>query len=1054
LIVRSYSVLVLFFAAVLVGLATIVGVLVFQLSRGPISLNSLTPFVERALDSALDRTRVQLHDIVLTWNGELRELDIRAAGLRFLGSDGRAYATIPEVNVTFSGRALLRGLIAPTGMELFGPRVKIIRAASGEVSIDFGDEDDGKSGGEALVGLVLELLRPPNRELASGYMSSIAVRSAFVEFEDAINGRTFVVPNANVLLARNEEGIRADGSITVGNDARAINLGLSGIYRAISRTTDLGIVFSDTAPSAFVQFDPGLAFLERLETRLDGTATVAIDPDFRAVVGSLDLRASAGTIDASPFHAEPFAFDSASFRLNAEQAQGLVRLEAFELVQGESKVTISADGKRDDGVWATSWDVALRDLPINDIARIWPPNLEVDARDWVTKNIRDGHVDEANLRASATIVERDLESFSINDIGAEIRFHDATVHYLRPMEPATNGIGVVRFDSKQIVVDIEQASLRGLVVESGRVVIDGLDVLPRDESIKIDLTIAGPVRDSLEVLNSEPLGFISGFGIDPARTTGTQRTNAVFAFPLLNEITVDEVAVATSSRLSRFSAENVVFGFPISSGDLVLNVNRQGLNARGTAEIGGIPVGLIWEENFNEGDDFRTRYEVRTTLDGEARKKLEIEVSPYVTGPVGLELTYSLGWDGVGAGSAEVDLTTAAISLEPFGWNKVTGDPGRAFLRFVAPDEMSLSLSEFQVSAGDLDAAGAASFRTGDGGFDLRNMRLERLKFGENDAVVNVEIPKGAAPVISVGGNAVDLRPVMESIFESKDDDDESGMPSMRIVVSDQSPIGSVRLGDESRLLNAYGTIFNDSVDWTQVNLRGALSNAGRVFLRIAPEESLRRLTLETDDAGGLLRALDWVDTVRDGELRVRATIVGEGAEQVIAGQVDMQGFVLTEEPFAAKLLALASLSGISDVLGGEGITFRRAEVPFQITKQEFVIENAKARGAEIGIIVGGRINRETDAIIFNGEVAPAYTLNSLLANIPLIGPVLSGGSDGVFAATFSVDGHLGEPSVSVNPLSVLTPGIIRKFLSGFDPGVDSSQISKEPWSRDPDQVR
>ncbi|MDE0780665.1 MAG: AsmA-like C-terminal domain-containing protein, partial [Alphaproteobacteria bacterium] len=1043
MIVRSYRFFFLFFATALVGLAIIFGVLVFQLSRGPISLKFLTPIVERALDAALDRTRVELHDTVLTWNGKMRELDIRATDLRFLGLDGRVHATLPEVNVTFSASALMRGLVAPTNLELFAPRMKVIRAASGEVSIDFGGGHGSESGSAAPIGFVQELLRPPNRALASGYLSGIAVRSAFIEFEDAVSGRNFITPNASVLLTRNEEGIRADGSVTVGSHERAIHLGLSGIYRASSRTTNLRIIFSDTAPSAFAQFDPRLVLLERLDTRLDGTVKVAVDPDFRAVVGSLDLRASAGTIDAEPFYAEPVAFDSASFKLSAEQAQGSVRLEAFELVRGETKVTISGGGKRDDGVWATSWDAALRDLPINDIARIWPPNLEVDARDWITENVRDGHVDEANLKVSATIVETDPGSFLVNDIGAEIRFHDATVHYLRPMEPAINGKGVVRIDSKQIAVDIEQASLRDLIVESGRVLIDGLDVLPRDEFITIEATIAGPVRDALEVLNSEPLGFISRFGIDPARTTGSQRTNAVFAFRLINELTVDEIAVTTSSRLSRFSAESVAFGFPLSSGDLVLNVNREGLKARGTAEIGGIPVGLTWKENFNEGDDVRTQYEVRTTLDAEARKRMEIETSPYVTGPVGLELTYSLGWDGVGAGSAEVDLTTAAISLEPFGWNKVTGDPGRAFLRFVAPDENSLSLSEFQVSAGDLDATGGASFYSGDGGFYLRNMRLERLKFGENDAVVNVEMPEGVAPVISIGGNAVDLRPVMESIFKSKDGDEESKAPSMRIVVSDQLPIGSIRLGEETRLLNAHGTIFNDGVDWTQVNLRGALSNAGRVFLRISPEESLRRLTLETDDAGGLLRALDWVDTIRDGELRVRATIVGEGAEQVIAGQMDMQGFILTEEPFAAKLLALASLSGIGDVLGGEGITFRRAEVPFQITNQEFVIENAKARGAEIGIIVGGRINRETDAITFDGEVAPAYTLNSLLANIPLIGPVLSAGSDGIFAATFSVDGRLGEPNVSVNPLSVLTPGIIRKLLSGFDGDIDSSEIRK-----------
>ena len=739
-----------------------------------------------------------------------------------------------------------------------------------------------------------------------------------------------------------------------------------------------------------------------------------------------------------PRYEAPIAFDSAALRLNAQQADETISLESLDLVLGETTITVSGDGARSEGAWDTSWTVALRDLPINDLAAYWPQGVEPNTREWVTENIRDGHVGTASLNARATISETDPGASSLDDITAEIQFRDATVHYFRPMEPATGGIGVARIDSSQVVVDIEQASLRGVIAKRGRVVIDGLNGPARGETIKIDMTVAGPVRDTLEVLDSEPLGFISGFGIDPARTSGTQRTNAVFAFPLLEEITVDEIAVATSSRLIRFSAEDAAFGFPVTSGDLALNVNRDGLKAEGTAEIGGIPVGLTWNESFTEANNVRTQYEVRATLDAAAREQIGIAAAPYVTGPVGLGLTYSLGWDDVGAGAAEIDLSPAALSLEPFGWTKAPENPGRAFLRFVVPDENSFSISEFQVAADDLDAAGAVNFLTNDGGFDLQNLRLERLKFGENDVVVNVELPAGVPPIISVGGNAVDLRPVMEDIFAN--DDGVGGTPAMRIVVSDQSPIGSVRLGEETRFINAHGTIINDGADWSQVNLRGTLSNAGRVFVRIAPEENLRRLTFETDDAGGLLRALDWVDTIREGELRVRGTIAGAGAAQVIAGQVDMQGFVLTEEPFAAKLLALASFSGIGDVLSGEGITFRRAEIPFQMTRQEVVIENAKARGAEIGVIVSGRIDRDTDVIAFAGEVAPAYTLNSLLANIPLIGPVLSGGSEGIFAATFSVDGDLDAPNVLVNPLSVLTPGIVRRLLSGFDAGADPAE--------------
>ncbi|MEL0013293.1 MAG: hypothetical protein VW881_07715, partial [Alphaproteobacteria bacterium] len=110
------------------------------------------------------------------------------------------------------------------------------------------------------------------------------------------------------------------------------------------------------------------------------------------------------------------------------------------------------------------------------------------------------------------------------------------------------------------------------------------------------------------------------------------------------------------------------------------------------------------------------------------------------------------------------------------------------------------------------------------------------------------------------------------------------------------------------------------------------------------------------------------MDTIRAGKLRVQGTFQGTGDDEVLTGQADMQGFVLTEEPFAAKLLALASLSGIADVLSGQGITFRRAEVPFRLTENEITITDAKARGAEIGVITSGKIDRQADMISLAGE--------------------------------------------------------------------------------------
>jgi hypothetical protein len=66
------------------------------------------------------------------------------------------------------------------------------------------------------------------------------------------------------------------------------------------------------------------------------------------------------------------------------------------------------------------------------------------------------------------------------------------------------------------------------------------------------------------------------------------------------------------------------------------------------------------------------------------------------------------------------------------------------------------------------------------------------------------------------------------------------------------------------------------------------------------------------------------------------------------------------------------------------------------------------------------------------GTIVPAYMLNSLLGNIPLLGRLFSpetGG--GLFAATWRLNGPLDDPQVSVNPLAALTPGFLRGIFGG-----------------------
>jgi hypothetical protein len=89
-----------------------------------------------------------------------------------------------------------------------------------------------------------------------------------------------------------------------------------------------------------------------------------------------------------------------------------------------------------------------------------------------------------------------------------------------------------------------------------------------------------------------------------------------------------------------------------------------------------------------------------------------------------------------------------------------------------------------------------------------------------------------------------------------------------------------------------------------------------------------------------------------------------------------------------------------------------------------------KAAGPAVGGTFEGVLDRKTDRIELTGTMVPAYGLNSMLGAVPILGDILaSRKGEGVFGVTYSMKGPLDDPTLSTNPLSVLTPGILRRIF-------------------------
>ena len=140
--------------------------------------------------------------------------------------------------------------------------------------------------------------------------------------------------------------------------------------------------------------------------------------------------------------------------------------------------------------------------------------------------------------------------------------------------------------------------------------------------------------------------------------------------------------------------------------------------------------------------------------------------------------------------------------------------------------------------------------------------------------------------------------------------------------------------------------------------------------------------------------------------------------------------FKVQEVPALAKLLTLASLQGIADLLTGEGIRFTDFEMEFSNKNDLMRIDELYAIGPAISLLMEGYIESD-DLVSLRGTMVPATTINRTISSIPLLGDILVGKKvgEGVFGVSFKIKGPPNKLKTTVNPVKTLTPRFITRTL-------------------------
>ena len=234
-------------------------------------------------------------------------------------------------------------------------------------------------------------------------------------------------------------------------------------------------------------------------------------------------------------------------------------------------------------------------------------------------------------------------------------------------------------------------------------------------------------------------------------------------------------------------------------------------------------------------------------------------------------------------------------------------------------------------------------------------------------------------------------------------------------------------------------TINNVSIKYENLDNKKSLSINGQYYSNESiifnynnlNTENILSYNFKASNAGKFFELFDYKSEIKDGVLSSEGFIGVLDNDNDIMGTISIDDFKVMKAPLFAELLLAASLTGLFELLNNEGIEFEQFDAQFTGKDNIFLVSKSRAYGFSLGVTAEGEIDNKEKNIKLFGSIIPAYKINSLLNNVPLVGDLLTAKEDeGIFAINYDAIGPWDEPKIQVNPLSLLAPGIIRNIFN------------------------
>jgi hypothetical protein len=381
--------------------------------------------------------------------------------------------------------------------------------------------------------------------------------------------------------------------------------------------------------------------------------------------------------------------------------------------------------------------------------------------------------------------------------------------------------------------------------------------------------------------------------------------------------------------------------------------------------------------------------------------------------------------------------TDAAVSVDLFNWRKPPGVAANGRMKLLFSPE-GVVVETLNVQGEGVSVFGDIAFRE-DGA--LRGAEFDRFFLSNAvDLSLSADRNEGEGLAVTAVGDYLDAAPFIRNFLDAgaRADDDGGDPAGARSIwgsgVSITARISHLAMRNAVEFADAALDFWRDAehlktLDFSAIDGSGAPIQVELIETGedIGPR---RHIQARSDAIGEVLKGVFGVESIHGGAGILRIALGGPG-QPGLAGHVEARDLKVINAPLLARVFSAGSLDGLNNLLSGEGIDFGYAYGEFAVDKGVLAIKDFRATGPSVGLTAAGAVALSAGGgISLGGAVAPLYQLNSALGNAPIIGDLLVGKKgEGLLALSYSVSGDRAAPSVFINPLSALTPGVLRNIM-------------------------